>query len=177
MIKIEIVNGDITKIPVDAIVNAANESLLGGGGVNGAIHRAAGPQLLAACRNLKGCETGHAKHTPAYDLPAKWVIHTVGPRYSPTTADEDEDSLSSCYQESIKLANELGAKSMSFPAISTGVFGYPLLDATRVAFRTCVVHPFNRKSTVQLKIVFVCFDKKTEAVYQREFENLTTKGT
>lgn len=123
--KLSLIQGDITKLEVDAIVNAANESLLGGGGVDGAIHRAAGPELLKACRPLNGCKTGQAKTTPGFDLPSSHVIHTVGPVYSSRSAQESEKLLRSAYTQSLEEAVNAGAKSIAFPSISTGVYGYP----------------------------------------------------
>jgi len=136
--RLEAVWGDITTEEVDAIVNAANSSLLGGGGVDGAIHRAAGPELLDACRPLGGCQTGDARATPGFRLPARWVIHTVGPVHS-TTEDRSE-VLASAYRESLRVAEELAATSIAFPAVSAGVYGWPMDDAARIAVETVREH-------------------------------------
>src|SRR5687768_5162019 len=138
-VSIEIVQADITTLSMDAIVNAANSSLLGGGGVDGAIHRAAGPRLLEATRKIGGCPTGQARLTPGFDLPAKWVIHTVGPVWQGGHAGEDE-LLASCYRESLKLAASVGATTVAFPAISTGAYGFPLERAARIAVDEIVSH-------------------------------------
>lgn len=158
---IETVQGDITHQQVDAIVNAANESLLGGGGVDGAIHRAAGPDLLMECRTLGGCPTGEAKVTGAYRLPAKYIIHTVGPIWQGGGHSEAE-LLSSCYRNSLAIASELQLQSLAFPAISTGIFGYPLLEATKIAIATVKDAQFAGEL-----VRFVCFDRETENAYRR----------
>lgn len=163
--ELRIVTGDITKLQVDAIVNAANTSLLGGGGVDGAIHRAAGPELLAECRTLHGCQTGQAKATRGYKLPAKHVIHTVGPVWHGGGRREAE-LLESCYQNSMALALELGCRSVAFPAISTGVYHYPVEEATRIAVKT--VRRFLSEHPEGPAVTFVCFDEQTAAAYRRE---------
>jgi len=154
--------GDITRLKVDAIVNAANTSLLGGGGVDGAIHRAAGPELLAACRKLHGCMTGGAKATPGFHLPAKWVFHAVGPVWRGGGHDEDE-LLASCYRRCLELAREHGAKSIAFPAISTGVYGFPARRAAEIALRTVKA---NVGASGVERVEFVCFDKSTLEIYE-----------
>ena len=160
--RISAVVGDITKQKVDAIVNAANTSLLGGGGVDGAIHRAAGPQLLAECRKLNGCPPGDAKITGGYNLPAKYVIHTVGPIWRGGGHGED-DLLASCYRNSLALAVQNGVRTIAFPAISTGAYGFPLERATRIAVRE-VKYFLAADATVE-KVIFVCFDQRTYECY------------
>jgi O-acetyl-ADP-ribose deacetylase (regulator of RNase III) len=160
---IVIVEGDITEQNVDAIVNAANTSLLGGGGVDGAIHRAAGPDLLAECRTLHGCPTGEAKITRGHRLPARWVIHTVGPVWR-GGHDFEEELLANCYRRSLELAVQNGVRSLAFPAISTGVFGFPLERATRIAVREVLA--FLEKNPTLEKVLFVCFDSRTRDCYQ-----------
>ena len=160
MVRIDAIRGDITRLSVDAIVNAANESLLGGGGVDGAIHRGAGPRLLDACRQLGGCSTGDAKVTPGFDLPARWVIHTVGPVWRGGDAGEP-GLLASCYRRSLEVADEVGAVSVAFPAISTGVYGYPPADAATIAVDT------GRATPCQVaEVTFVAFDERTFALYR-----------
>lgn len=160
--KLEIHKGDITKLKVDAIVNAANTSLLGGGGVDGAIHRAAGPELLEECRTLNGCPTGEAKITKGYKLPAKYVIHTVGPVWSGGNRNEDE-LLANCYRNSLKIAVENEVKSVAFPAISTGVYHFPLERATRIAVEE--TRTFINNNPEIEKVIFVAFDDLTFNTY------------
>ena len=162
MPELKAISGDITRLSVDAIVNAANTSLLGGGGVDGAIHRAAGPQLLEACSKLHGCATGDAKATPGFRLPAKWVFHAVGPVWHGGSQGEPK-LLASCYRRCMQLAREHGAKSIAFPAISTGVYGYPAEPAARIAIQTVRAHI--EGSGVE-EVQFVCFSDSTLGIYQ-----------
>ncbi len=166
--KIEIIKGDITKLKVDAIVNAANSTLLGGGGVDGAIHRAAGPELLEECKTLGGCKTGEAKITKGYNLLAKFVIHTVGPVWYGGNNNEDE-LLANCYRNSLKLAVENNIKTIAFPAISTGIYHFPLERATRIAVKE--VKDFLDKTDSIEKIYFVCFDEQTHSIYKNVLKN------
>ncbi len=163
--RIRLVRGDITKCEVDAVVNAANESLLGGGGVDGAIHHAAGPQLLAECRALGGCRTGQAKITQAYNHPAKHVIHTVGPIYH-GGAEGEAELLASCYRQSLELAREHECRSVAFPAISCGVYGYPISDAARIAIGT--IREFLDENNLPERVLLVLFSASDFDAYAAE---------
>lgn len=160
--RIEIRQGDITRLEVDAIVNAANTSLLGGGGVDGAIHRAAGPELVAECRTIGGCPTGEARITKGYKLPARYVIHTVGPVYSGKPGDRD--LLANCYSNSLKLAVEYNISSIAFPAISCGIYGYPIKEAGKVAMDTTLDFLKAHKSIE--KVIFILFSSDNFNVYK-----------
>jgi O-acetyl-ADP-ribose deacetylase len=163
MERMVVAQADITTLAVDAIVNAANESLLGGGGVDGAIHRAAGPELLEECRTLGGCPTGQARITKGYRLPAKFVIHAVGPRYRDGAHGEPE-LLAGCYSESLKLAVANSVHSIAFPAISCGIYGYPVPDASNIAVRT--VANFLAANDSIHQVIFACFGQDVMAAYQ-----------
>ena len=167
--KIQIIQGDITKQAVDAIVNAANCSLLGGGGVDGAIHRAAGPELLAECRTLNGCATGQAKITRGYRLPARYVIHTPGPVWHGGSHGEPE-LLASCYRSCLTLAREHGCKTVDFPSISTGVYHFPLEQAAEIAIST--IAEFLETAPELQQVRMVCFDARTKAHYDRALARL-----
>ncbi|XOQ47489.1 MAG: O-acetyl-ADP-ribose deacetylase [Eubacteriales bacterium] len=168
--RFQIVQGDITKMRTDAIVNAANTSLLGGGGVDGAIHRAAGPELLAECRTLHGCETGQAKITKGYRLPAKYVIHTPGPVWRGGNNGEPE-LLQSCYRSCLLLAAQNHCRSVAFPSISTGVYRFPLKLAAEIAVKTILDYCRDDKGIEE--VFMVCFDSNTKAVYDEAFKKET----
>ena len=160
--RIELVDYDITTLEVDGIVNAANNSLLGGGGVDGAIHRAAGPSLLEECRTLNGCATGEAKITQGYNLAAQYVIHTVGPVWH-GGSDGEDDLLASCYKKSFELAREYDLHRIAFPAISTGVYGFPKKRAARIAIRQTLKELAENKELA--RVLFVCFNNETKVAY------------
>ncbi|MDH5751830.1 MAG: O-acetyl-ADP-ribose deacetylase [Deltaproteobacteria bacterium] len=166
--RLEVIQDDITRLRLDAIVNAANESLLGGGGVDGAIHRAAGPDLLAECRTIGGCPTGQARITGGYNLPSGHVIHTVGPVWRGGEAGEPE-LLAACYRNSLKLATEKNIKTIGFPAISTGVYGYPREKAAEIAVKE-VLHYLENHQFPE-KVFFVCFDQETAVLYQKVLQD------
>jgi len=166
---IKIILGDITRIDVDAIVNAANNTLLGGGGVDGAIHRAAGPKLLEECSRLGGCETGKAKITNGYNLPAKYVIHTVGPIWRGGNNNEDE-LLAACYRNSLQLAVENNVKTIAFPSISTGVYRFPVKRAARIAILE-IIRFLDENNSID-KVFIVCFDDDTLKAYEEALEEI-----
>jgi O-acetyl-ADP-ribose deacetylase len=162
--RISVIKGDITLLKVDAIVNAANNSLLGGGGVDGAIHKAAGPRLLNECRKLNGCPTGEAKITGGYNLPARWAIHTVGPVWH--VGDDDEaETLAMCYRNCLEIAIRYGIKTIAFPSISTGAYGFPVEPASKIAMREA--KSFLERNASTEKVVFVCFNQETYDCYLR----------
>lgn len=167
--RIAIVEGDITKQHVDAIVNAANVSLLGGGGVDGAIHRAAGPDLLAECRTLGGCATGQAKITRGYKLPAKWVIHTVGPVWRDGNHGEDE-LLANCYRSCFALVGKQGIKTVAFPSISTGAYGFPMDRAARIAVREAK-NFLERNASIE-KVILICFGTSAPGIHQEALQEI-----
>lgn len=167
--RVSVIQGDITQLQVDAIVNAANNSLLGGSGVDGAIHRVAGPELLSECRKLHGCDTGQAKITKGYHLPAKWVIHTVGPIWEGGHSGEDE-LLAQCYRNSLALAVQNGIKTIAFPAISTGAYCFPLEPATKIAVNE--VNEFLHSNNSLEQIIFVCFGQNAYNCYLRVVQEI-----
>lgn len=171
VVTLKVIQADITTLPLKAIVNAANSSLLGGGGVDGAVHRAAGPELLAYCRTLNGCPTGDAKISPGFKLPAQYVIHTVGPVWHGGNQGEPE-LLASCYRNSIQLAVDNDINSIAFPAISTGVYGYPIEQATEIAISSVIdsVKQAAHSGSVIKEVVFCCFSAGDAAIYQQKLE-------
>lgn len=169
--KLRLDAGDITQLYVDAIVNAAKKSLLGGGGVDGAIHRAAGPELLEECKTLGGCETGQAKLTKGYDLPAKYVIHTVGPVWQGGNENEAE-LLASCYLNSLELAEQQQLRSIAFPCISTGVYGYPKQQAADIAVNVCRM--FSNSAQSLREIILSCYDDESVSIYRQLLSNSST---
>jgi len=169
--KIDIQQGDITRLKVDAIVNAANTSLLGGGGVDGAIHRAAGPQLLAECKTIGGCPTGEARITKGYNLYARYIIHTVGPVYS--GEQKDSQLLTRCYRNSLKLAGDHDVTSLAFPAISCGVYGYPITKACKIAVDTTI--SFLKDNPSMEKVIFVLFSSDDDGVYKDYISEISAR--
>jgi O-acetyl-ADP-ribose deacetylase (regulator of RNase III) len=167
--KLKVIQGDITTLDVDAIVNAANTSLLGGGGVDGAIHRAAGPELLAECRTIGGCPTGEARITKGYKLPARHVIHTVGPVYRSVPADSQ--LLTSCYRNCLKLAMDIAIYSIAFPAISCGVYGYPIKEACKIAVDT-TLHFLSDYPSCFKQVIYALFSESDRQIYQNYIEHL-----
>ncbi|MGI6401906.1 MAG: O-acetyl-ADP-ribose deacetylase [Thermoguttaceae bacterium] len=168
--ELDVEQGDITKSTTDAIVNAANVSLLGGGGVDGAIHRAAGPELLEYCRKLGGCETGEAKITPGFNLPARYVIHTPGPVWAKSKEAQCDELLRNSYYNSLRLADENKCRSVAFPSISTGVYRFPLDRAAAIVAKTFVEYFTGRPETCVERVVMVCFDQKTFEAYEKAFD-------
>ena len=173
MPNIELARGDITKMQVDAIVNAANKSLLGGGGVDGAIHRVAGPELLEECRSLNGCETGESKITKSYNLLAKYVIHTVGPIWRSGIHDETQ-LLANCYKNSLQIALDNKISSIAFPNISTGVYRFPKDLASKIAIRT--VNSFLNRNKKIKKVYFICFDEENYEIYKNNLIQLSLES-
>jgi O-acetyl-ADP-ribose deacetylase (regulator of RNase III) len=171
MNRVQLILGDITEIVVDAIVNAANTSLLGGGGVDGAIHRAAGPELLKECRRLGVCPTGEARITKAYRLPAKYVIHTVGPVWR-GGKNREAELLASCYKNSLKLAEQVGVKSIAFPSISTGAYKFPIASASKIAVQT--VRDYLKTANTIKRVVFVCYSRSDYETYQKSIQSVKT---
>lgn len=167
--KVEIIQGDITRLEVEAIVNAANETLLGGGGVDGAIHRAAGPGLLESCRELGGCPTGEARLTRGYNLPARYVIHTVGPVWHGGEQNEN-NLLASCYRNSLQLAVDNKLRSIAFPSISTGVYRFPIAQASRIALR--VILDFIATEDASPRVVITCFSEQDLEIYRQAYQEL-----
>ena len=167
--QVEIIQGDITRLEVEAIVNAANEKLLGGGGVDGAIHRAAGPELLEACRELDGCPTGEARITKGYNLPARYVIHTVGPVWQGGGSNEN-NLLASCYRNSLQLAVDHNLRSIAFPSISTGVYRFPIEQASRIALR--VIRDFVETEAAAPRVVMACFSEQDMEIYRQVYQDM-----
>jgi O-acetyl-ADP-ribose deacetylase (regulator of RNase III) len=167
--KVEIIQGDITRLEVEAIVNAANETLLGGGGVDGAIHRAAGPGLLESCRELGGCPTGESRLTRGYNLPARYVIHTVGPVWHGGEKNEN-NLLASCYRNSLQLAVDNKLRSIAFPSISTGVYRFPIAQASRIALR--VILDFIATEDASPRVVITCFSEQDLEIYRQAYQEL-----